>query len=128
NDKENSDRSLVPFMEVIDQGLISHHAYRKLAAIQHELSRAYEISDTEKDINQEMSTQIPIFTLNIKNMSLETSDVDLEVLKYIGKACYRRITDILIFIIPSLVDRNILNTNDLVINIRISGDGHNVES
>ncbi|CAG8727587.1 10784_t:CDS:1, partial [Racocetra fulgida] len=81
NVKENSDRSLVPFMKVIDQGPISYHAYRKLAAIQHELPRAYEISDTEKDINQEMSIQISIFTLNIENMSLETSDVDLDRIK-----------------------------------------------
>ncbi|RIB19131.1 hypothetical protein C2G38_2182650 [Gigaspora rosea] len=37
NDKENSDRFLVSFIEVIDQGLISHYTYHKLAAIQHEL-------------------------------------------------------------------------------------------
>ncbi|CAG8821696.1 7756_t:CDS:1, partial [Cetraspora pellucida] len=51
--KENSDsnRSLVSFLEVIDQGPISHYAYRKLAKIQHELPRAYEISDTGTKIN-----------------------------------------------------------------------------
>ncbi|CAG8792542.1 3637_t:CDS:2, partial [Gigaspora margarita] len=37
NDKENRDRLLDPFIEVIDCGPISHHAYRKLAAIQPEL-------------------------------------------------------------------------------------------
>ncbi|CAG8641966.1 27921_t:CDS:2 [Dentiscutata erythropus] len=36
-DKENDDRSLDPFLKVIDQGPISHHAYRKLAVIQPEL-------------------------------------------------------------------------------------------
>ncbi|RIB25583.1 hypothetical protein C2G38_2165585 [Gigaspora rosea] len=141
-DKKNNDRSLDPFLEVIDRGPISHHAYHKLAAIQPELPRAYEISNTGKRINQEISTNIPIFTLNIENMSLETSnvneggikmgpslkcpfgtslednqEVEEEVLKYIRKACYRRITDILLYILPGLVDQNVLNANNPVINI-----------
>ncbi|RIB20647.1 hypothetical protein C2G38_2035060 [Gigaspora rosea] len=79
--KENSDsnRSLVPFLKVIDQGPISHHTYRKLAKIQPELPRAYEISDTRTRINQEMSIKIPIFTLNIENMALETSNIDVDI-------------------------------------------------
>ncbi|RIB30076.1 hypothetical protein C2G38_2153677 [Gigaspora rosea] len=52
DDKENSERSHVPFMEAIDRGPISHHAYRKLAAIQHELPRAYEISDIRKTLTK----------------------------------------------------------------------------
>ncbi|RIB00569.1 hypothetical protein C2G38_2233817 [Gigaspora rosea] len=134
-DKENNDRSLDPFLEVIDRGPISHYAYRKLAAIQPELPQAYEILDTGKRINQEMSTNIPIFILNIENISFKTSnvnedtsnqEVEEEVLKYIRKACYRCIIDILLYILPGLVDRNVLNTNNPVINIRISSDGHNV--
>ncbi|CAG8840788.1 39077_t:CDS:2, partial [Gigaspora margarita] len=90
NDKENRDRLLDPFMEVIDHGPISHHAY---------------------------------YTVDTDNQEVEE-----EVLKYISKACYRCITDILMFIIPSLIGRGILNTNNLVINIRILGDGRNVEN
>ncbi|RIB19203.1 hypothetical protein C2G38_2182532 [Gigaspora rosea] len=71
DNKENRERSLVQFMEIIDWEPISHHAYRKLATIQHELPRAYEISDIGKKINQEMSTKIPIFILNIENIFLE---------------------------------------------------------
>ncbi|CAG8819529.1 15495_t:CDS:2, partial [Cetraspora pellucida] len=120
--KENSDsiRFLVLFLEVIDQDPISHHAYH-----------------TGTRINQEMSIKISIFTLNIENMTLETSNIDVdidtsdqevkeEVLKYVGKAYYRRITDIFIYIIPSLVNQSILNTNNPVINIRISDDMLNI--
>ncbi|CAG8846842.1 12506_t:CDS:2, partial [Gigaspora margarita] len=126
DDKENRNRLLDPFMEVIDCGPISHHAYH------------YEISNTATRINQEISNKISIFTLNIENMPLENSNVDIdtvdtddqevegEALKYISKACYRCITDILMFIIPSLIGRGILNTNNSVINIRISGNGCNV--
>ncbi|CAG8825349.1 24871_t:CDS:2, partial [Cetraspora pellucida] len=68
-------------------------------------------------------------------MALETSNIDVdidtsdqeveeEVLKYVDKAYYRYITNILIYIIPSLVDQSIFNTNNSVINIRILGDGY----
>ncbi|RIB08006.1 hypothetical protein C2G38_2212765 [Gigaspora rosea] len=128
-DKENRDRILDPFIEP-------------------ELLRDYEISDTATRINQEMVIKIPIYTLDIENMSFETSNVNIvslilisssllidtvdaddqeveeEALKYISKACYRCITDILMFIIPSLIDRGVFNTNNFVINIRISADFH----
>ena len=83
-----------------------------------------------------MSQAIPISIINISNLpSLipinESSDINdpevvEEVLKYIGKAGYRRITDILLFVIPDLVKRNILNQNNPIIHMRISGDGRNV--
>ncbi|CAG8665486.1 217_t:CDS:2 [Cetraspora pellucida] len=70
--KENSDnnRFLVLFLKVIEQGPISYHAYQ-------------------------ISIKISIFTLNIENMALETSNIDVdidnsdqeieeEVLKYIN--------------------------------------------
>ena len=83
-----------------------------------------------------MNYAIPISILNISDQSLltpinENSDInDLEiveeVLKYIGKAGYRKIADILLYILPDLINRHVLNPDDPVINLRISGDGRNV--
>ncbi|RIB29089.1 hypothetical protein C2G38_2156340 [Gigaspora rosea] len=188
DDKENSERSLVPFMEAIDREPISHHAYRKLAAIQHELPRAYEISDIGKNINQEMSTNIPIFTLNIENMFFETSNADTGGIKEVfhrsvwyrgalnsmfgkpalmAKGLYLyELSDAVVlhgcwlwlpyqaatlflshlrpqnflrfpeFFVPTYIfidtndqkikEKNVLNINNPVINIRILGDGRNV--
>ncbi|CAG8683851.1 6623_t:CDS:2, partial [Racocetra persica] len=60
----------------IDQGLISQNAYRKLATIQSELPREYNVLNTKKRINKEMNIKIPIFTLNIDDvdMSLTTNE------------------------------------------------------
>jgi hypothetical protein len=61
-----------------------------------------------------MNHAIPISILNISDQSFltpvnESPDInDLkvidEVLKYIGKAGYRKITDILLFIFPNLIN------------------------
>nr|CAG8521639.1 7262_t:CDS:2 [Entrophospora candida] len=104
----------------------------------------FEAQDIEKEnqrneaftkINEEMNHAIPVSILNISELSpLKSINEDpnindpevVEVLKYIGKAGYRQITDILLFIIPGLVKKHILNPDNLVINLRISGDGRNV--
>ncbi|RGB30908.1 hypothetical protein C1646_764721 [Rhizophagus diaphanus] len=49
-----------------------------------------------------------------------------EVLKYIEKASYRRIADVLLYVIPNLIHQNILNPNNPVIYIQISDDRCNV--
>ncbi|CAG8726503.1 1959_t:CDS:2 [Cetraspora pellucida] len=91
--------------------------------------------DTRKKINEEMNEKVPINILSAKNVSLITTneiphindqEIEKEILKYIGKAGYRRVTDILLFIIPSLVKQNILNINNSIIHVRLSGDGRNV--
>ncbi|CAG8723262.1 35782_t:CDS:2, partial [Gigaspora margarita] len=57
---------------------------------------------------------------------IDDEEVEEEMLKYVGKAGHRKITDILLFIIPGLVERNVLNINNPVIHVHISGDGRNV--
>lgn len=76
NYHSEEDGYLDPFIKVIDQGSISQNAYRKLAAIQPELPREYNILDAKQKINEEMNIKIPIFALNIDNidMSLTTND------------------------------------------------------
>ncbi|RIB07706.1 hypothetical protein C2G38_2213620 [Gigaspora rosea] len=121
--------------EIVDQGPISRKSYRNLAAIQYELPRDHDVSDTRKKINEEMNQKVSVSVLNIANISLITTneppdindqEIEEEMMRYIGNAGYRRITDILRFVIPDLLNRQVLNINNPVIHIRISGDGRNV--
>lgn len=134
-DEEKENQLVDAFTKVVDQGPISRDAYRNLAALQPELPRDHHILNARKRINEEMNQKVPISILNIKNPVLttinETPDIEDqeivdEVLKYIGKAGYRRIADVLLYVIPNLIHRNVLNPNNPVIHIRISGDGRNV--
>ena len=49
-----------------------------------------------------------------------------EVISSIGKGGSRSIKDILKFVVPNLIKREILNLQEPIISIRISGDGRNV--
>ncbi|CAG8681492.1 8224_t:CDS:2, partial [Racocetra fulgida] len=109
------------FVKVIDQDQISRNAYQKLAVLQPELPRDHNISGIRKKINEKMDEKVPINIVNVKNVPLVTTnevphindqEIEEEMFKYIGKAGYRRITNILLFIIPDLVKQNILNINN----------------
>ncbi|RHZ77371.1 hypothetical protein Glove_180g104 [Diversispora epigaea] len=133
-DLEKENKKNEAFLKVIDQGPIARDSYRSLTALLPELPRENAIYTVKKNINEEMANKIPISILNISNFSsfnlinenlnINNSEVEEEVLKYVGKAGYRRVTDILIYIIPGLVKRKILNNS--IINLRISGDRRNV--
>ncbi|CAG8777226.1 3781_t:CDS:1, partial [Rhizophagus irregularis] len=81
-------------------------------ALQPELPRDCVILNARKRINEKMSQKIPISILNIKHTpfaltineapDIEDQKIVKEVLQYIGKAGYRRISDILLFVIPDL--------------------------
>ncbi|RGB27967.1 hypothetical protein C1646_797857 [Rhizophagus diaphanus] len=106
------------------------------SALQPELPCETTIYKTKKRINKEMNNTIPISILNISNQPTptpinENSDINdpeivEEVLKYIGKAGYHKITDILLFILPDLINRRVINPDNPIINLRISGDRRNV--
>src|SRR5438105_1361646 len=61
-----------------------------------------------------------------RNSDINDSEIVEEVLKYIGKAGSCKIADILLFILPDLINRHVLNSDDPVINLRISGNSRNV--
>ena len=68
---------------------------------------------------------------HINTDSVENPDIfDLEIIDEIttsiGKGGQRSIKDILNFIVPDLVRKNILDSEQKIINLRISGDGRNV--
>ncbi|GES90891.1 hypothetical protein GLOIN_2v1778530 [Rhizophagus clarus] len=133
-DMEKENQRNESFIKVIDQGLISRDSYRKLAALQSELPRESAIYKTKKKINEQMNQAIPISILNISGQqssvsinkdsnTINDSEVIKEVLKYIRKAGYRKIKDILLFILLGLINQNVLNPNDLTIHLRLSDDG-----
>ncbi|GET50379.1 hypothetical protein GLOIN_2v1778530 [Rhizophagus irregularis DAOM 181602=DAOM 197198] len=119
-----------------NQRPIARDSYRNLAALQPELPCETTIYKTKKRINEEMNNTIPISILNISNQlsptpinenpDINDPEIIEEVLKYIGKAGYRRITDILLFILPDLINRRVINSDNPIINLRIFGDGRNV--
>ncbi|GBB93934.1 hypothetical protein RclHR1_22590003 [Rhizophagus clarus] len=101
-EKENQRNEL--FIKVIDQGPISRDSYQKLAALPRE--------------SQQSSVSI-----NKDSNTINDSEIIEEVLKYIRKAGYRKIKDILLFILLGLINQNVLNPNDPTIHLRLSGDG-----
>ncbi|UZO24930.1 uncharacterized protein OCT59_017222 [Rhizophagus irregularis] len=119
----------------IDKGQISRNMYRDLAAIESELPREWAISDQRMQINKEMRNRIKITTINMpscnnldlnENPDIFDPEVVKEVITSIGKGGQRSIKDILRFIVPSLVERKILDLQRPIIYLKISGDSRNV--
>src|SRR2546421_7237686 len=65
-------------------------------------------------------------TDSVENPDIIDSEIIDEITTSIGKGGQRSIKDILNFIVPDLVRKNILDPEQKVINLRISGDGRNV--
>src|SRR5437763_9881230 len=82
-------------------------------------------------MNDKVKITIVKMPQHINTDSVENPDIfDLEIIDKIttsiGKGGQRSIKDILNFIVPDLVRKNILDPEQKVINLRISGDGRNV--
>jgi hypothetical protein len=118
----------------IDEGQISQLSYRKLAAINHHLPREWAVTDCRKLITRKINNNIPISLINVQINNIadnETEDiieeeVISEVTKYIGNGGYRKVKDILKYIVPHLISKGIFNSLHPTINLRISGVGRNV--
>ncbi|RIB27274.1 hypothetical protein C2G38_2160971 [Gigaspora rosea] len=79
--------------------------------------------------NKENQKQRAIIEVNLsenEQPDIDDSDIIEQVTNAIGKAGYRSIKDILNYIMPFLINQNILNPTNPSINLRISGDGRNV--
>ncbi|GBC53912.2 hypothetical protein GLOIN_2v1789397 [Rhizophagus irregularis DAOM 181602=DAOM 197198] len=132
NPKKQKNEAIVM---AIDKGQISRNMYRDLAAIESELPREWAISDQRMQINKEMRNRIKITTINMpscnnldlnENPDIFDPEVVKEVITSIGKGGQRSIKDILRFIVPSLVERKILDLQRPIIYLKISGDSRNV--
>lgn len=136
-DKENKRQKIQAIVQTTDKSLISCEAYRNLATIEHNLSHEYLISSEKIQINKEMEVLIPIKLINIQTTRAdicfyeEPDIIDKEIINQmvsaIGKAGYRSIKDILKYIVLKLINDGVLNTTCSIINLRILGNGRNVE-
>jgi len=123
-------------VKTIDQGQISRNAYRNLAAIEDELPREWAISSQRIQINKEMEHEVKIRTVKMPlcdntinltdNPDITDPEIVDEIINSIGKGGQRSIKDILKYIVPDLIKKHILNLQQPIINLRISGDGRNV--
>jgi len=86
-------------------------------------------------INKEMNSKIKITTIKmpqhintdpIENPDIFDPEIVDEVMTSIGRAGYRSVKDILRLIVPDLIKKDVLNPQQPIINLRISGDGRNV--
>ncbi|CAG8731534.1 40209_t:CDS:2 [Gigaspora margarita] len=84
-------------VKTVDQEQIAQHAYRSLANIKNELPRQDENNDPEIDSDDE-------------NSNVSDPKITSKVISSIGKGTQRSIKDILKFIVPDLVKKEILNS------------------
>jgi hypothetical protein len=125
----------VAIVRAMDKSRISRDGYRHLTVIEPSLPKEKAISEQKIFINDLMEQNVKINIINI----ITTAAVDPDevphimdenivetVINSVGKAGVRSIKEILIYLIPNLVKKNILNPLQPIISIRISGDGRNV--
>ncbi|UZO29709.1 uncharacterized protein OCT59_023169 [Rhizophagus irregularis] len=95
-----------------------------------------KVSAEKKDITYEMNEIIPISLINITpspsdnsvNSEIHINDAEIidNLQQSIGKGGRRDIVNILRYLIPGLLERNVLDITNPTIHLRISGDGRNV--
>ena len=107
----------------IDKGPISRDAYRNLATIEDELPREWIIAEQRTQINKQMNDKVKITTVKmpqyintdlVENPDIIDSEIIDEITTSIGKGGQRSIKDILNFIVPDLVRKNILDPKTLI--------------
>ncbi|PKC53555.1 hypothetical protein RhiirA1_479071 [Rhizophagus irregularis] len=115
---------------------IPRDAYHHLAAVESILPREYAISQTRQEINAYMEELIPINFIDLNSTIMQegfSEEPDItdpliieQVINATGKGAYRSVKKILEYIIPSYVEKGILDPAIPTIHLRISGDGRNV--
>ncbi|PKK60592.1 hypothetical protein RhiirC2_719002 [Rhizophagus irregularis] len=136
NNKENEEK-LTSIVQVVDQNYIPREGYRVLVSIESNLEREWAVSNQRHKITRNINQKIPITLINIpinstQNESvfednLNTFSVGItETIQNIKNGGYRSVKDILIYIVPVLILNGILDVNNPIIHLRISGDGRNV--
>ncbi|CAG8850142.1 24734_t:CDS:2, partial [Gigaspora margarita] len=102
---------------------IAQYAYRSLANIENELPREWMIANHKAQINIEMEHKVKITTIKMplftkidqdKHSNIDNPKIVCEVVSSIGK-------------VPNLVEKEILNPQQLAINLRILGDSRNID-
>src|SRR6185437_14019632 len=110
-------------VQIIDKYQISRDGYRALSAIQPNLPRDYAVSDQRTILTSKMANYIPIETFNLYSQDNLLLNEEFQLVKKVAR---RSIKDILLYLHPYLVANKIIHSSKPVINLRISGDSHNV--
>ncbi|PKY32968.1 hypothetical protein RhiirB3_451535, partial [Rhizophagus irregularis] len=123
-------------VQACDKGQVTREGYRTLASISQDLPCEWKVSAEKKDITYEMNKIIPISLINITpspsdnsvNSEIHINDAEIidNLQQSIGKGGRRDIVNILRYLIPGLLERNVLDITNPTIHLRISGDGRNV--
>nr|CAG8645135.1 4962_t:CDS:2 [Entrophospora candida] len=126
------------YVYAMDYGHISRNSFREITKISPEVAREYVVSEEKSNIDKTMQGAIPLHimdiniedfvttTMNNDEIHINDEEVIQGVTESIGKAGYRRIQDILKYMIPFFIKENILDSENPFIKLRISGDGRNV--
>jgi hypothetical protein len=137
NNNKKKEEKLTSIVQAVDQNYISREGYRALASTESNLEREWAVSDQRLKITKNMSRQIPITLVNVpiiptqnevdfaENLNIFDPEI-IEVIQKIKNGGYRSAKDILKYIVPVLILNGILDMNDPIIHLRISGDGRNV--
>ncbi|RHZ53700.1 hypothetical protein Glove_438g53 [Diversispora epigaea] len=138
--KIKEDNHIQSVVKAIDRGQISRDSYRDLTATDYHLIREYSISNKRIEITKHMNQVIKFSLVNVKennnfdnleNLEFEephitNTDIIREVSNIIGIGVNRSAKDILCYIIPHLQKKQVLDSSNPIIHLRISGDGRNV--
>lgn len=127
---EEKEKKLTSIVQIIDQNYIPREGYRALTAIEPDLEREWIVSDQRLKITKIMNQKIMIDLINIPTLNEldfdESSNIFNSEMQNIPNGGHRSAKDILKYIIPALILNGVLDVNDPIIHLRISGDGRNV--
>ncbi|GBC23265.2 hypothetical protein GLOIN_2v1784240 [Rhizophagus irregularis DAOM 181602=DAOM 197198] len=118
------EKKLISAVQAIDLNYIPREGYRALAAVESNLQREWAISKQRLKLTTEMNQKIPIALINLPLDFDEYSNS--EIIQNIKKGGTRSVKDILKYIVPTLISNEILDINNPIIHLRVSGDGRNV--
>ncbi|PKK67697.1 hypothetical protein RhiirC2_751396 [Rhizophagus irregularis] len=120
-------KKLISVAQAIDLNYIPHEGYRALAAVEPNIQREWAVSEQRLKITTEMNQKIPITLINLPLDFAEYSNSESnEIIQTIKKGGTRSVKDILKYIVPVLISNKILDINNPIIHLRVSGDGRNV--
>jgi hypothetical protein len=128
-EKKNNikEKKLISAVQAIDLNYIPREGYQALAAVEPNLQREWAVSEQRLKITAEMNQKIPITLINLPLDFAEHSNSEsIEIIQNIKKGGTRSVKDILNYIVPVLISNEILDINNPMIHLRVSGDGRNV--
>ncbi|RGB28240.1 hypothetical protein C1646_797379 [Rhizophagus diaphanus] len=126
--KTDMKKKLISAVQAIDLNYIPREGYRALAAVESNLQREWAVSEQRLKITKEMNQKISITFINspLDYFAECLNSESIEIIQNIKKGGTQSVKDILKYIVPVLISNEILDINNPIIHLRVSGDGRNV--